>query len=297
MSVLFSTIAFFGIIITVAAGVVWVVSRVRHRETKARVVCIAAAVVAVASFVAFGVTHEPIERADAPTAEDAPQLDTEPEEPAADPEEPVDAPDATPEPSTMTPEPSTPDPEPSAPAPEEPPQQPDAATEPPADDPKDTAPTPAEKPLRSAQDALAPSPIQTPAPAPEKPAEAKPDPVEQAKKDIEKVARQIVTEHYTSTDVDRVTVNEDYGTDVDGDYVLLMYLTWNVKNSAKLTNEVLAMYSEDFAARVGTDLENVEEVALFWTVPYYNEKRNSAKYSYERRGSGMYESDRVSMIR
>lgn len=257
MSVLFSTIAFLGLIVTAAAGVLWIVGRLRRRETKARAVCIVAALVTVISFVAFGVTHEPTERVEEP--------------PAVEDTAPATTPDTSPTPDVI-PEPSAPETTPT------PAQKPDP--QPP------TTPEPPEEPEQATPA------MPTPTPTPEQPPAEEDDPVEQAKQDIEEAARQIVANNYTMTDVDSVTVNEDYGTDADGDYILLVYLTWNVENSTKMTEKVLAMYSEDFAARVGEDLEAVQEVTLFWTVPYHSETETAAKYSYERRsGAGMYQTD------
>lgn len=247
LSILFSVISFFGLIIAAVSGVVWIIGRLRHRATKARAVCIAAALVAVISFVAFGVTHEPVENTEEPPAVEA----TEPAK--NDTQGPAEAPESA-TPPTTTPEP------------EKAPEAAQAPTEPPA--PEVTAPQPEEI-----------------------------DPVEQAKQDIEEAAREIISDNFTATDVDRVTVNEDYGTDADDDYILLVYLTWNVQNSADMTKKVLAMYSEDFAARVGEDLENVQEVALFWTVPYHSETGTAVKYSYERDGAGMYQTDSIINIK
>ena len=105
-----------------------------------------------------------------------------------------------------------------------------------------------------------------------------------------------IAEWYKNTTVDSVTVNEHLGTEKEGDFVLLVYATWYVKNSVKMTNEVLAMYSEDFAARVGQDLENVQDLSVFWTVPYYSEDDISVKYSYERAGAGMYETGHMILV-
>ena len=265
MSILFSTITFFGFIVTVAAGITWVVQRLRHRETRARVVCITAAVVTVLGFVAFGVTHEPTEKVEEP-----PASSTEPAQSDAQP--PAETPPATP-PTVTTPEPEA---------------TPQGTTEPPETATPET-PTPPEE----TEPATTPTP-EPPAASEEPPEEA--DPIEADKQAIEEAARQIIADHYTNTDIDAVSVNENLGTEDDGDYILLVYLTWNVKNSAKMTKRVLAMYSEDFAARVGQDLENVQEVALFWTVPYHIETVTAVKYSYARAGAGMYETDCVIMI-
>ncbi len=261
MPVLFSTVAFLGLIVTVAAGVLWAVGRLRHRGTRARAVCIVAALVTVISFVAFGVTHEPVEKIEEPPA-------VEDTTPATAPDA-SDTPDVNPEPSAPEPALASSEPTPAqtpSPQPSPTPEEPEPTTD----------PTP------------------TPTPTPEQEPAEETDPVEQAKQDIEEAARQIVADNYTMTDVERVSVNEDYGTDADGDYILLVYLTWNVENSAKMTEKVLTMYSEDFAARVGEDLENVQEFTVFWTVPYHSETDTAAKYSYERRsGAGMYQTDSV----
>ena len=101
----------------------------------------------------------------------------------------------------------------------------------------------------------------------------------------------IVSENYASTDVTEITLNENLGTDDEADYVALVYLTWNVKNKPDTTKQMLAMYSEDFVARVGQDIQAITDFSIFWTVPYYSETETAAKYSYERKDGGMYQSD------
>lgn len=108
---------------------------------------------------------------------------------------------------------------------------------------------------------------------------------------IENSARQICAENYKSTAISDITVNENLGTDAEGDYILLVDLTWNVKNSKDTTKKMLAMYSEDFAARIGTDLQNVSEITVFWKVPYYSKTDTVVKYTYTRKDNGMYQTD------
>lgn len=107
---------------------------------------------------------------------------------------------------------------------------------------------------------------------------------------IERKVYAYVTE-YTSTIVDKVTVNEDFGTETDGDYIALVYLTWNVKNSGKTSKEMLDLYSSDMAAKMYDDLPTVQELCIFWTVPYLND--GQAKISFERNSSGMVYTDTV----
>lgn len=106
---------------------------------------------------------------------------------------------------------------------------------------------------------------------------------------IEQVIRDRISAEYTHTDIDRITINEDLGTDVEGDYVVLVYLTWTQKNNGKLSKEVLKLYSDDLAAATAKECASVQELAIFWTVPYLNNA--NAKCSYERKNGGMYEMD------
>lgn len=110
---------------------------------------------------------------------------------------------------------------------------------------------------------------------------------------IEADLRKIVEDNYSSTDMTELTLNENLGTEDEDDYVALVYLTWDVTNSANMTKQMLALYSEDLAARVGNDLETITDLAIFWTVPYYSETTTAAKYSYERTDEGMYQTDAV----
>lgn len=95
---------------------------------------------------------------------------------------------------------------------------------------------------------------------------------------------------YDETTLNDITVNPDLGTDKDGDYVALVRLTWNRKNSGKMSKEMLDMYSSDMAARIYEDLPEVQELAVFWTVPYLN---GSAKISFERANGGMKYTDQM----
>lgn len=106
---------------------------------------------------------------------------------------------------------------------------------------------------------------------------------------IERVIRSRISSQYSSTQIDRITINEDAGTSASGDYIALVYLTWNVKNSGKTSKDMLQTYSSDLAATVGNECPSVNEIAIFWTVPYLNNA--SAKCAYERRSGGMYASD------
>ena len=59
------------------------------------------------------------------------------------------------------------------------------------------------------------------------------------------------------------------------------------------SKEILNMFSQDLSAKLGKDYPNIQEVAIFWTVPYLSNSFSIAKSSYERKGEGMYEMDIV----
>ena len=108
---------------------------------------------------------------------------------------------------------------------------------------------------------------------------------------IEKTIRDRIEEKYTYSEIDEITINDNLGTDTPDDYIALVNITWTQKNSGKTSKEVLKMYSDDLAATLAQHCENVQELAVFWTVPYLNNA--SAKCSYERKDGGMYVMDLV----
>ena len=124
-------------------------------------------------------------------------------------------------------------------------------------------------------------------------AEETPSPDEPAGKQsvVEKKVQEYIDENYTHTSIDRITLNEDLGTEAEGDYIALVYLIWDQKNSGKTSQQMLDMYSSDMAARVYDDLPEIQEIAIFWTVPYLN--NGQAKISFERIDSGMKYTDKV----
>lgn len=90
------------------------------------------------------------------------------------------------------------------------------------------------------------------------------------------------------TQIDRITINDDLGTDADGDYIALVYLTWDQTNTGTTSKKMLEMYSSDLAATLSKQNSSVNEIAIFWTVPYLND---TAKCSYKRNVGGFVEMD------
>ncbi len=112
-----------------------------------------------------------------------------------------------------------------------------------------------------------------------------------AQKKLQDYVVKIITENYTYTSIESISINENLGTEEKGDYTILARLTWNQKNRASTSKEMLSMYSSDFAARIGMEQPSVKEVAIFWTIPYLDNA--SAKWSFERVDAGMQLSDNM----
>lgn len=95
---------------------------------------------------------------------------------------------------------------------------------------------------------------------------------------------------YDYTTIDSITINDDAGTTAPDNYIALVNLTWSQKNSQETTEKMLDMYSQDMAARIYKDSSNVQEICIFWSIPYLNA---SAKWSFERGSNGMYKTDQI----
>lgn len=107
--------------------------------------------------------------------------------------------------------------------------------------------------------------------------------------EMKNVIKERILSEYNGTDIESIELNENLGSEEEGDYIAIVRLTWNVPNSPKTSKEVLKMYSDDLAATVAKECDKIAEIAIFWTVPNLNDA--GAKCSYERKNGGMYEMD------
>ncbi|EOW9530430.1 hypothetical protein ACO11K_004252 [Bacillus cytotoxicus] len=106
------------------------------------------------------------------------------------------------------------------------------------------------------------------------------------KSNIENEAESIVKD-LMSISVKKIEVNENLGTDNPDDYILLLYLSFDAKNTKQTTKEMIEMYNNEIGAKVGKSLNNVQELAIFWEVPYHQKDINLAKANLERVGDKM----------
>lgn len=97
-----------------------------------------------------------------------------------------------------------------------------------------------------------------------------------------------IASDYNGVIINKVTVNNDYSTDAANDHIVLIYCSWDIKNSKSSTKTMLCMYSDDLAASIASDHLDVNEISIFWDVPYLN---TSAKNSYTCSDGKAYISD------
>ena len=108
------------------------------------------------------------------------------------------------------------------------------------------------------------------------------------KEEIKGVVEAIVSDDLKRTNIKDVTVNNYQGE--EGKFIVLPYLEWEVKNSKDTTVEMLEMYSDNLAAKL-YEQEDIEEITIFWEVPYHLEGDNVAKFNYKRSDMGMAKLD------
>ncbi len=108
---------------------------------------------------------------------------------------------------------------------------------------------------------------------------------------VKKAVEGYIDANYKGTSIEKIEINPDYGTEDENDYIALIYLIWDVQNSGETSKTILDMYSQDMAVRMYEDLPEIQELAVFWTVPYLN--NGSAKISFERTNGGMSITDIV----
>jgi major membrane immunogen (membrane-anchored lipoprotein) len=94
---------------------------------------------------------------------------------------------------------------------------------------------------------------------------------------------------YRNAKINRITVNDNLGTDVEGDYILLVNFIFDIKNTRETGNEMMRMYSDDLVAYIGNnDSIDIVEAAIFWEDEYNG---RTVKYAYEHNEDGFYITD------
>lgn len=107
--------------------------------------------------------------------------------------------------------------------------------------------------------------------------------------EIEKAIRGRIDDgDYKNAKLDRITINENLGTDTN-DYIVLVYFNFEVRNRIETGNEVMRTYSDDLAATLANKgITDVAEIAVFWEDEYNN---RNVKHAYEYKNGAFYISD------
>lgn len=93
------------------------------------------------------------------------------------------------------------------------------------------------------------------------------------------VLSRIESGDYLNATITEIKLNDNMGDPADGDFILLVYGSFDIKNSKETGNKILRMYADDLMASVAG--EGVTEViggAVFWEDDYNN---RTVKYAYE----------------
>ncbi|SLK21724.1 MULTISPECIES: hypothetical protein [unclassified Paenibacillus] len=81
-------------------------------------------------------------------------------------------------------------------------------------------------------------------------------------------------------------VNENFGTEKDGDYIVLAYMSFDAENTAETTRTTIENYNNEIAANLAVE-ENVQDLVIFWEVPYLQSGSNVIKATLFRKDGKM----------
>ncbi|WP_144458645.1 hypothetical protein [Bacillus pumilus] len=123
------------------------------------------------------------------------------------------------------------------------------------------------------------------------------DELEMVKDDAEIEIKKIIEKNYKTTSIEKIEINEDMGSSEKNKLIALVYLSFDALNTSKTAYNMVEMYSDDLAANIGKENDTVNQIAVFWKVPYIDEEKTLAKFSYERSGEQMIITDKVSSLR
>ena len=105
------------------------------------------------------------------------------------------------------------------------------------------------------------------------------------KQTVNSIIRKELSDQVKNTTLSSVTVNENLGTDSENDVVVLVNLSWSVKNREEMTREMLEMYSDHLAVKIASELDGGSEIVLFWKATYTG---LDIKHSYYVKGGNAY---------
>lgn len=106
---------------------------------------------------------------------------------------------------------------------------------------------------------------------------------------IESDIKSIIDKDFTfDTTLKKFELNENSGTDKKGDYVALIYLSYNQANSAKTTKKWIDEYTNDLAAKLAKKETEITSLSIFWETPQFKKDWNTAKFNLTKNKNAFY---------
>ncbi|MBE5108325.1 hypothetical protein IGI01_24655 [Bacillus thuringiensis] len=108
------------------------------------------------------------------------------------------------------------------------------------------------------------------------------NPKDMIKNEAESIAKELM-----STSINKIEVNKNVSTNNPNDYDLVLHLSFDAKNTKKTTKKLLETYNNEIGARVGKVLNKVQELTIFWEVPFIQKGNNIVKANLKRSEDNM----------
>lgn len=89
--------------------------------------------------------------------------------------------------------------------------------------------------------------------------------------DTRNIIEDLVDKHLKNVSIEDIEVNQNLGHDKKDQYITLVHLSFDLKNSPATTKKIIELYSEDLAARLAEEDTSVSELSVFWKAPYIDE--------------------------
>lgn len=103
------------------------------------------------------------------------------------------------------------------------------------------------------------------------------------------VLNRIESGDYLNTTITEIKLNDNMGDPADGDFILLVYGSFDIRNSKDTGNNVMKMYANDLMASVaGEGVTEIAEGVVFWKDDHNN---RTVKYAYEYKDGNFYIAD------
>ncbi|MGE7884910.1 hypothetical protein [Bacillus sp. NPDC094077] len=108
------------------------------------------------------------------------------------------------------------------------------------------------------------------------------NPKDMIKNEAESIAKELM-----STSINKIEVNKNVSSNNPNDYDLVLHLSFDAKNTKKTTKKMLETYNNEIGARVGKVLNKVQELTIFWEVPFIQKGTNIVKANLKRSEDNM----------